>query len=124
MLSAQGGVEIEAVAESDPDAIAKIWIDPVDGLTEDVAREWVLAAKLNPEATDGAVDILLKLYTAYTEGDADICEINPPILKPTGEAHAHDAKVPLAGTSPFRARKSVAQGKSVSGRRESGDARN
>src|SRR3546814_14553533 len=39
MLSAQGGVEIEAVAESDPDAIAKIWIDPVDGLTEDVARE-------------------------------------------------------------------------------------
>src|SRR3546814_6978704 len=45
MLSAQGGVEIEAVAESDPDAIAKIWIDPVDGLTEDVAREWVLAAR-------------------------------------------------------------------------------
>ncbi|HEY1117449.1 MAG TPA: ATP-grasp domain-containing protein, partial [Acidimicrobiales bacterium] len=85
MLSAQGGVEIEAVAESDPDAIAKIWIDPVDGLSEAVAREWVAAAKLNPAATDGAVDILLKLYTAYTEGDADLCEINPLILKPTGE---------------------------------------
>src|SRR3546814_7429183 len=93
MLSAQGGVEIEAVAESDPDAIAKIWIDPVDGLTEDVAREWVLAAKLNPAATDGAVDILLKLYTAYTEGEADLCEINPLILKPPGEVHALDAKV-------------------------------
>src|SRR3546814_2656582 len=102
MLSAQGGVEIEAVAESDPDAIAKIWIDPVDGLTEDVAREWVLAAKLNPEATDGAVDILLKLYTAYTEGDADLCEINPLILKPTGEVHALDAKVTLDGNSTFR----------------------
>src|SRR3546814_6569856 len=102
MLSAQGGVEIEAVAESDPDAIAKIWIDPVDGLTEDVAREWVLAAKLNPEATDGAVDILLKLYTAYTKGDADLCEINPLILKPTGEVHALDAKVTLDGNSTFR----------------------
>jgi len=102
MLSAQGGVEIETVAEEDPDAIAKIWIDPVDGLTEAAAREWVLAAKLNPDATDGAVDILLKLYTAYTEGDADLCEINPLILKPTGEVHALDAKVTLDGNAQYR----------------------
>jgi succinyl-CoA synthetase beta subunit len=102
MLSAQGGVEIEAVAESDPDAIAKIWIDPVDGLTEAAARTWVAEAKLNPAATEGTVDILLKLYTAYTEGDADLCEINPLILKPTGEVHALDAKVTLDGNSTFR----------------------
>jgi succinyl-CoA synthetase beta subunit len=102
MLSAQGGVEIEAVAETDPDAIAKIWIDPVDGLTEDAARAWVAEAKLNPAATDGAVDILLKLYRAYTEGDADLCEINPLILKPTGEVHALDAKVTLDGNAVFR----------------------
>jgi succinyl-CoA synthetase beta subunit len=102
MLSAKGGVEIEAVAEEDPDAIAKIWIDPVDGLTEEAAREWVLAAKLNPDATEGAVDILLKLYRAYTEGDADLCEINPLILKPTGEVHALDAKVTLDGNAQFR----------------------
>jgi succinyl-CoA synthetase beta subunit len=102
MLSAQGGVEIEAVAETDPDAIAKIWIDPVDGLTEDAARAWVAEAKLNPDATEGAVDILLKLYRAYTEGDADLCEINPLILKPTGEVHALDAKVTLDGNSVFR----------------------
>ena len=102
MLSAQGGVEIEAVAESDPDAIAKIWIDPVDGLTEDAARAWVEAAKLNPAATEGTVDILLKLYRAYTEGDADLTEINPLILKPTGEVHALDAKVTLDGNAVFR----------------------
>jgi succinyl-CoA synthetase beta subunit len=102
MLSAQGGVEIEAVAETDPDAIAKIWIDPVDGLTEDSAKAWVSSAKLNPAATDGAVDILLKLYRAYTEGDADLCEINPLILKPTGEVHALDAKVTLDGNAMFR----------------------
>jgi succinyl-CoA synthetase beta subunit len=102
MLSAQGGVEIEAVAESDPDAIAKIWIDPVDGLTEDVARAWVEEAALNPAATDGAVDILLKLYRAYVEGDADLVEINPLILKPTGEVHALDAKVTLDNNASFR----------------------
>jgi succinyl-CoA synthetase beta subunit len=102
MLSAEGGVEIEAVAEENPDAIAKIWIDPVDGLTEEAAREWVQAANLNPDANEGAVDILRKLYTAYTEGDADLCEINPLILKPTGEVHALDAKVTLDGNSTFR----------------------
>ena len=48
MLSKEGGVEIEQVAVENPDAIAKIWIDPVDGLTEAVCREWVLAANLNP----------------------------------------------------------------------------
>ncbi|MGZ4795011.1 MAG: ATP-grasp domain-containing protein, partial [Acidimicrobiia bacterium] len=68
MLSAQGGVEIEVVAERDPDAIAKIWVDPVDGLTEEACRAWVEAAGLNPKAVDGAVDILGKLYVAYTEG--------------------------------------------------------
>ncbi len=102
MLSAQGGVEIEAVAESDPDAIAKIWIDPVDGLTEAAARDWVAAAALDPEATDGAVDILVKLYRAYTEGDADLTEINPLILKPTGEVHALDAKVTLDDNASYR----------------------
>ena len=102
MLSAQGGVEIEAVAAEDPDAIAKIWVDPVDGLTEQQARAWVEAAQLNPQATDGAVDILLKLYNAYVEGDADLVEINPLILKPTGEVHALDAKVTLDGNSTFR----------------------
>jgi succinyl-CoA synthetase beta subunit len=102
MLSAEGGVEIEAVAAENPDAIAKIWVDPVDGLTEEQARAWVAAANLSPKATEGAVDILLKLYNAYVEGDADLVEINPLILKPTGEVHALDAKVTLDGNSLFR----------------------
>ena len=101
MLSAEGGVEIEAVAESNPDAIAKIWVDPTVGLTEEAALAWVTAANLNPDATDGAVDILLKLYNAYVEGDADLVEINPLILKPTGEVHALDAKVSLDGNAVY-----------------------
>ncbi len=101
MLSAQGGVEIEAVAESDPDAIAKIWVDPAVGLSEAECRAWVEAAKLNPDATEGAVDILMKLYEAYVDGDADLVEINPLILKPTGEVHALDAKVSLDGNAVY-----------------------
>jgi succinyl-CoA synthetase beta subunit len=102
MLSAEGGVEIEAVAEENPDAIAKIWIDPVEGLDEATCRAWVEAAHLNPAATDGAVSLLLKLYEAYVDGDADLAEINPLILTPEGEVHALDAKVTLDANSTFR----------------------
>jgi succinyl-CoA synthetase beta subunit len=102
MLSAQGGVEIEEVAAKDPDAIAKLHVDPVEGLTEAACREWVQAAKLNPAATDGAVDILMKLYSAYVEGDADLVEINPLILTPDGRVHALDAKVSLDDNAVFR----------------------
>jgi succinyl-CoA synthetase beta subunit len=102
MLSAEGGVEIESVAETNPDAIAKIWVDPVDGLDEATCRAWVEAANLNPQATDGAVDLLLKLYTAYVEGDADLCEVNPLILTPEGKVHALDAKVTLDANAAFR----------------------
>ena len=102
MLSAEGGVEIETVAENNPDAIAKIHVDPVAGLSEEQCRAWVAEAKLNPKATEGAVDILMKLYTAYVEGDADLVEINPLILKPTGEVHALDAKVSLDANAVYK----------------------
>ena len=102
MLSAQGGVEIEEVADTDPDAIAKVHVDPAEGLSEADARAWVEAAKLNPDATEGAVDILQKLYTAFTEGDADLVEINPLILTPDGRVHALDAKVTLDDNAAFR----------------------
>ena len=102
MLSAEGGVEIETVAEQNPEAIARIHIDPVDGLTEAQCREWVAAARLDPDATEGAVDILLRLYRAYTEGDADLTEINPLILTPDGRVLALDGKVTLDGNAAFR----------------------
>jgi len=102
MLSAQGGVEIETVAEENPDALARLTIDPVDGLTEAACRTWVAQAKLNPAATDGAVDILLKLYHAFVDGDADLVEINPLILTPAGKVHALDAKVSLDENARFR----------------------
>lgn len=102
MLSAEGGVEIETVADENPDAIAKVWVDPVDGLTEEAARDWVLAAKLDSDVTDDAVAMVRKLWTAYDEGDCDLAEINPLIVTPAGKVHCLDAKVTLDNNSIFR----------------------
>ena len=102
MLSAQGGVEIEQVAVESPDALARIEVDPVDGLSAANCRAWVESAKLNPQATEGAVDILMKLYEVFVAGDADLVEINPLILTPDGRVHALDAKVSLDDNARFR----------------------
>jgi succinyl-CoA synthetase beta subunit len=102
MLSAQGGIEIEQVAEENPDAIARIHVDPVDGLSESVCRAWVAEAKLDAAATEGAVELLLKLWNAYTEADCDLVEVNPLILTPEGEVKALDAKVTLDDNAMFR----------------------
>ena len=102
MLSAQGGVEIETVAVESPEAIAKLHVDPVDGLTEDACKAWVTSANLNPDATEGTVEILMKLYRAYVDGDCDLVEINPLILTPEGHVHALDAKVTLDENAEFR----------------------
>jgi succinyl-CoA synthetase beta subunit len=102
MVSAKGGVEIETVAEEDPEAIARMHIDPSVGFTEADAARLVDEAGLDPEARDGAIDILQKLYTCYVEGDADLVEINPLILTPEGRVHALDAKVTLEDNASFR----------------------
>jgi len=102
MLSAQGGVEIEVVAEENPDAILMLHIDPVDGLDLAGARQAAIDAKIPAQAVDGTADILVKLYTCFTKGDCDLAEINPLILKPTGEVHALDAKVSLDNNASFR----------------------
>jgi succinyl-CoA synthetase beta subunit len=102
MLSAQGGVDIEGVAAENPEAIALIWIDPTQGLSEATVRDWVKRAKLNPTAENGAVDLLLKLYDCYIKGDASLTEVNPLILTPQGEVKALDAKVSLDEAAEHR----------------------
>ena len=102
MLSAQGGVEIEDVAAKDPTAIVKLHINPIDGLSLETARRASVEAKIPDKALDGVADMLVKLYNCFTQGDCDLAEINPLILKPTGEIHALDAKVSLDVNASFR----------------------
>ena len=102
MLSVEGGVEIEVVAAKNPEAIIKLHINPVDGLSLTAAKKAVVDAKIPAEAQAGVAEMLIKLYRCFTEGDCDLAEINPLILKPTGEIHALDAKVSLDENAEFR----------------------
>jgi succinyl-CoA synthetase beta subunit len=102
MLSAQGGVEIEVVAEENPDAISFLSIDPVRGLDLAIARKWVDEAQLDEVAQEQAAELLVKLYECYTKGDCDLAEINPLILTPDNKVHALDAKVTLDENAAFR----------------------
>ncbi|SHE36493.1 succinyl-CoA synthetase beta subunit [Ferrithrix thermotolerans DSM 19514] len=102
MVSSQGGVEIEEVAASNPDAIKRLHVNPIDGLKEAEAKKIVVEAAIDEAAQAGVVDVLLKLYRAYVEGDADLVEINPLILTTSGKVHALDAKVTLDDNAAFR----------------------
>jgi len=102
MLSARGGVDIEEVAAKDPDAIVKLHVNPVEGLSLEAARRAAVDARIPDKARDGVASILVQLYRCFTEGDCDLAEINPLILKPTGEVHALDAKVSLDVNAEFR----------------------
>ena len=102
MLSAQGGVDIEEVAAKDPNAIVKLHINPVSGLDEAIAKKASVDAKIPAKAQAGVASILVKLYDCFVKGDCDLAEINPLILKPSGEVHALDAKVSLDANASFR----------------------
>ena len=102
MLSAQGGVEIEQVAVTDPTAIVKLHVNPIEGLSLETARRAVVDAQISQKAVEGVAAMLVKLYECFTKGDCDLAEINPLILKPNGEVHALDAKVTLDDNAAFR----------------------
>jgi len=102
MLSAEGGVEIEEVAVTNTEAIARLHVNPIEGLDLATATKWVAEANLDPEAREQAAALLVQLYTCYVEGDCDLAEINPLILTTDGEVKALDAKVTLDENASFR----------------------
>jgi len=102
MVSAQGGVDIEEVAATDPDAIARLHVDPLDGLSAASAAEVVARAGLDDAAREQAATLVQRLYNCYVEGDCDLAEINPLILTTDGRVHALDAKVTLDDNAAFR----------------------
>ena len=102
MVSARGGVDIETVAAEEPSAIARLHVDPLDGLAADGARGLVERAGLDVGAADELVEVLLTLWTAYREGDAELVEVNPLVVTGDGTVVALDAKVTLDDSAAFR----------------------
>ena len=95
LVTAQGGMDVEEVAERDPDAIKKYWIDPARGYSAFIGRRLAFDAQL-PEGYRKAFPAILgALYTLFMDYGANLVEINPLVLTKDGRVIASDAKVDL-----------------------------
>jgi succinyl-CoA synthetase beta subunit len=93
MLTTEGGVEIEEVAERKPEALARLHVHPLEDFQPYQARRLIYAAGVDdPNEQKQALDIIGKLYRCFVETDAMLCEINPLIITPEGEMRALDSK--------------------------------
>jgi succinyl-CoA synthetase beta subunit len=102
LFSTEGGVDIEEVAETNPDSIVRIYVDPLLGLLPYQVRELVFDAGLEGDVAKGVGQVLNNLYKAFTESDASLVEINPLVATEDGRVLALDAKVTIDNSSLFR----------------------
>ena len=102
MASVEGGMEIEEVAETKPEALAKVLIDPLTGVDLNKAIAIVREAKFPEELVDKVADVLVKLWDTFVSEDATLVEVNPLVLDPTGKILALDGKVSLDENAGFR----------------------
>jgi malate-CoA ligase subunit beta len=100
--SAQGGIEIEDLVESDPDVIKKIYIDPAVGLQDFQAREMAFALGLQAAQLGPAIKIIKGCYHALRDLDAGMLEINPLVITGSGALVALDAKMNFDDNALFR----------------------
>ena len=102
LLSATGGMDVEAIAESDPDALVRHHVDPVKGLTMDEALEVAGKAGIPEETADQVAAVLVSLVEIAKAEDATLIELNPLAVVAGGKVVALDAKVTIDGNSLFR----------------------
>ena len=102
MLSSKGGVDIEEVAASDPEAIAKVGVDPLLGLQPFQVNKLVFGSGIHPEARKSAASMVKLLYKMFVESDATLVEVNPMILTGDDRVIALDSKVSLDDSAFFR----------------------
>ncbi len=102
MVSTEGGVEIEQVAEETPEKIIKAWVEPGMPLQVNQARMLAFSLGLEGAALKKGIKFIMGIYNAFLKTDADMMEINPLILTPDQEIMALDAKVTFDGNALYR----------------------
>jgi len=102
MASVEGGMEIEEIAVSKPEALAKVPVDATVGVTAEKAAEIVAAANFPAEVAAQVADTLVKLWDVFVKEDALLVEVNPLVKTTAGEIVALDGKVTLDGNADFR----------------------
>jgi succinyl-CoA synthetase beta subunit len=102
IASVEGGVEIEEVARTNPDAVAKVSIDPQTGVDDAKAAEIVAASRFPQDVADEAKDVIKKLWDVFIAEDASLVEVNPLVKLADGHLEALDGKVTLDENAGFR----------------------
>ena len=102
LCSVDGGMEIEQLATQRPEALARIPIDPITGVTPEVARQIATTAGFPAELVEKVAPVFVSLYEVFNEEDATLVEVNPLVLTEEGQIVAVDAKVSLDGNAAFR----------------------
>ncbi|MQA81859.1 MAG: ADP-forming succinate--CoA ligase subunit beta [Streptosporangiales bacterium] len=102
MASREGGIDIEEVARTKPEALARVPVDAVEGVDEAAARDIVTQANFPAEVADEAADLIVKLWQCFVEEDASLVEVNPLVRTPAGRVVALDGKVTLDDNAGFR----------------------
>ena len=102
MVSSEGGVEIEKVAEETPEKIIKVWIDPLIGMKIPQARELAIGLGLGGRPLKTAITMFMKMYQCYVETDASLVEINPLVLTEDDRVVALDAKFNFDDNALYR----------------------
>jgi succinyl-CoA synthetase beta subunit len=102
MLSRMGGMDVEEIADTDPDAIVRVHLDPLLGFSDFVGRRLAFDAKIAGDVIRPVGALLAKLYEAYDQEDATLVEVNPLLVTEDREVVALDAKVTLDGNALFR----------------------
>jgi len=102
LLSSKGGMDIEEVAEKNPDDLIKVYISPSKGLDEDILKQAIVDAKIPKNLEVNICKIVLSLYDLYTNGDCDLVEVNPLAVVNEGQIVALDSKITLDMNAAFR----------------------
>jgi succinyl-CoA synthetase beta subunit len=102
MLSRMGGMDVEAIADEDPEALVREHVDPIAGFSLDDAKSLAAKAKLADDAQDKAAELLVKLYETFNAGDATLIEVNPLIVTKGRDCVALDAKVTIDNSALYR----------------------
>jgi succinyl-CoA synthetase beta subunit len=97
LASVEGGMEIEELAVERPEALARIAVDPLQGIDKQKAVEIAEAAGFAPELVDKVSDVFVKLYGVYKGEDATLVEVNPLVLTEEGDIIALDGEVGVIG---------------------------
>jgi succinyl-CoA synthetase beta subunit len=109
MASVEGGMEIEQLAVERPQALARVPVDPMDGVDAAKAAEIADAAGFPADVRHQVIEVLVKLWDVFTAEDATLVEVNPLVKTPNGQVVALDGKVTLDDNAAFRHAETVAR---------------